>query len=188
MKMRLKYISLIIIICLASTISFSQGLKALPELEIGYLENDSISLSKNVLLTIKMDPDYLYHVLTFKRDEIEELVDSVGLTNYGFNFRFFELRDNNAQLLIAEAEHEYLSEYPIYLIDKTEIMKIGELSIGLDGINYPLNDIIIKGNQDKIEFSFLRNLVLIIGERIEKKQRDEIRYVYKFDERELKIE
>ncbi len=192
MNRRIKYISTFIIVLTSLTL-YSQDLRPLLEIEISDKEGDHIKLVNNDVLTIKTDKNFFNHIITIKRDGVEKLTDSVEITPYGFNFRLFELKNEKDFLLITEVEYEYISEYPIYLIKSNEIKKIGNLNIRIDcndcdALNYPLNEIIIKGNEYEIEFTFLLDLVLINKKAFLKFKKDEIRFIYEFGTEKLKIE
>jgi len=83
--------------------------------------------------------------------------------------------------------------HPVYLITECQIKNIGNLNIRLDcdncdALNYPLESLIIKGNDKKVEFSFKKDLVLMDKSDFPKFKKDEIRFIYEFNTDRLKIE
>ena len=194
MKSRLnKKLITLIVFCLVAIISIGQDLKILNELKVKEPIDRSIKLSKDFSLTIDPDKDLFNYILSIKSKNTVKLTDTFEITPYGFNFRLFEIENKSDFLLIIEVEYEFTSEYPIYLIKKNEIKKIGNLNIRLDCndcdvLNYPLSEITVKGNQKMIEFSFTEDLVLINPKKNEKKKYNEIRFVYNYKENGLRIE
>ncbi len=189
MKIRPKYITLLIV-SLVTIISFGQDLKPLNELKVEEPSNNSIHLTKDYILTIKPDKDLFDYIFTLEIENRIKLTDTFEITPYGFNFRLFELENRKGFLLMTEVEYEFISEYPIYLLGKHEIKKIGGLDIRLDcnncdALNYPLTDIILKGNQNKIEFSFLKDLILINDENIKPYGKNEIIFQYDINRNEF---
>lgn len=192
MAQAIKSISIIILL-FTIAISFGQDLKHLLEIEVGEFKDNSTSISKNEILTIKTDSNFYNHFLIFKRNEHIMLIDTVEITPYGFNFRLFKFGDANDRLLIVETEYEHVSDYPVYLITETGFEKIGNLNIMLDcdtcdALNYPLSDIVLKGNRNVIEFSFNKNLLLLYADKFKPFGKDEIKFLYNINEKEFRIE
>ena len=191
MKSRLKNITLIVF-CLFTIISIGQDLKPLNELKVRDPIDRQIQLSKDFILNIEPDDDLFNYILTFTSNDLIKLTDTFEITPYGFNFRLFEIGNKRGFLLIIEVEYEFTSDYPIYFLSKNKIVKIGNLNIWLDCdscdvLNYPLTDIILKGNQNKIEFSFLSDLLLNNGEEQKPYRKDEIIFQYDINKNEFKI-
>lgn len=191
MKVKLKYIALAVF-CLITGISIGQELKPLNELEVKQAKNHSIQLTKDYVLTIKLDENLYDHILTFRYKSTVNHTDTFAITPYGFNFRLFETVNEKDLLLIIEVEYEFTSEYPIYLFKNDEIKKIGYLNIMLDCdscdvLNYPLSDIVVKGSQNEIEFSFIEDLILINDKKDDFYGKDEIVFHYNINKNEFKI-
>ncbi len=192
MKNRIKYL-LIIFLIIASLPLFSQELTPLSEIIIEDFNGESILLADTDSLTIKTDNELFNYIISISRNGNEQLVDTFEITPYGFGFRLFELENKKGFILMTEVEYELISEYPLYLLGRTEIEKIGNLNIRLDcnncdALNYPLEDIILKGNQNEIEFSFRKDIVLINMGMQESRPKDKIRFVYDFKDMELNVE
>ncbi len=170
-----------------------QELRTLTEIELGEVVNNKLNLGQELSVSIEPDSEWIFHIIEFERNNNVELIDSVDLAADGFNTRLLKLSNKRDLLFIIEAIYEYVSYYPVYIIQKNEIKKIGILNIRLDcndcdALNYPLNEIIIKGNGDKIEFTFKQDLVLMDKKNFPKFKKDEIRFVYEFGTEKLKIE
>lgn len=187
-----KYISILILL-FTLNVSFGQDLKPLPEIEVGEFKGNSASISMNEAITIQTDSNFYYHFVVFKKNENIMLIDTVEITPYGFNFRLFKMADANDRLLIAEVEYEHVSEYPVYFITETGFEKVGNLNISLDcdtcdALNYPLSEIVLKGNENGIEFSFNKDLVLRYEDESRRYGKDEVKFLFDIDKNEFKIE
>lgn len=170
-----------------------QELKTLKEVELGKIDNNRLILEQEWSVTIKPNSDWIFHIIEFENINKIKLTDSVDLSAEGFNFRLLELNGNKSFIFIIEAIYEYVSYYPVYLIKLGEIKKIGNLNIRLDcencdALNYPLNDLMIRGNYKKVEFSFKQDLVLLDKKDFAKFKKDEIRFIYEFSGEKLIIE
>lgn len=172
---------------------YGQVLKTLSEIDLGRFNNNILILEKGWSVKIKPESEWLFHIIEFEKNDELKLTDSVDLAADGFNFRLLQLNESNEFIFIIEAIYEYVSYYPVYLIAKGQIKNIGNLNIRLDCnncdvLNYPLKDIIIMGNDKKVEFSFKRELVLMDKKDFPKFKKDEIKFVYAFNTERLRIE
>jgi len=192
MTQGIKYISILILL-FTLTISLGQDLKPFPEIEVGEFKGNSVSISKDEAITIQTDSNFYYHFVVFKRNENILLIDTVEITPYGFNFRLFKVTDANDRLLIAEVEYEHVSDYPVYFITETGFEKVGNINIRLDcdtcdALNYPLSEIVLKGNTNRIEFSFNKDLVLLDEDESRRYGKGEVNFLFDIDKNEFKIE
>lgn len=172
---------------------YGQDLKTLSEVELEGFDNDKLILENGWSVKIKPDTEWAFHIIRFENNNELKLTDSVDLATDGFNFRLLQFYGSNDFIFIIEAIYEYASYYPVYLISQGQIKNIGNLNIRLDcnncdAFNYPLNDLIIKGNDKRVEFSFKKDLVLMDEKDFSKYKKDEIRFVYDFHTEKLKIE
>lgn len=172
---------------------YGQDLKTLSEVELEGFDNDKLILENGWSVKIKPDTEWVFHIIKFENNNELKLTDSVDLAAEGFNFRLLQFYGSNDFIFIIEAIYEYASYYPVYLISQGQIKNIGNLNIRLDcnncdAFNYPLNDLIIKGNDKRVEFSFKKDLVLMDEKDFSKYKKDEIRFVYDFHTEKLKIE
>ena len=172
---------------------YGQDLKTLSEVELDGIDNSALILEKGWKVKIKPDSEWIFHLIEFEKNDELKLTDSVDFAADGFNFRLVKLNGNNDYLFIIEAIYEYVSYYPVYLIAQGQIKNIGNLNIRLDcsncdALNYPLGDLIIKGNDKKVEFSFKKDLVIVDKEDFSSYKKDEIRFIYKFNSTRLKID
>jgi len=184
---------LILIFSLILYSGYGQELNLLSEVKLDKFDNNKLILEKGWTVKIKPDSEWIFHIIEFEKRNELRLVDSVDLAAEGFNFRLLNLYGNNDFIFIIEAIYEYVSYYPVYLITQGQIKNIGNLNIRLDcnncdALNYPLNDLIIKANDKKVEFSFKKDLVLMDNQDFPKFKKDEIKFVYDFDTEKLKIE
>lgn len=181
------YLSFISILCQG------QDLQSLNQIELCEAEDNKLILENGWHLTIEPDSQWIFHVLQFKRYNDIKLVDTVDITSYGFNFKALELNHKETLVLIIETIYEYISYYPVYLIQQDEIKRIGHLNIRLDckncdSLNYPLENIIVKGNEDKIEFTFKDDIILLDNKDYPKFRKENIRFLYEFENEKLMFE
>ena len=172
---------------------YGQELKTLSEVELEAFDNDKLILENGWSVIIKPDTEWAFHIIRFENNNELKLTDSVELATEGFNFRLLQFYERNDYLFIIEAIYEHVSYYPVYFITQGQIKNIGNLNVRLDcnhcdAFNYPLNDLIIKGNDKRVEFSFKKDLILMNEKDFSKFKKDEIRFVYEFNTEKLKIE
>ncbi len=176
-------IILFIVINITCSFVYSQEIGLLKEFKLDYLDQNNIVLTNNLKLQIKPDSGFINDIITFTRDEKVIFIDSLEITSEGFNFRLFEIKERKEFLLIIESIYEFASFYPLYLINTDKILQIGYLNIRLDcsecdSYNYPIEDIIVKGNENKIEFIFKKDFEIITEDNSFKKKNEESMFVY----------
>ena len=182
----------IFFLCILYLTGQGQELKTLKEAGLGKIDDKQLSLGQEWSVAIKPDSKWIFHVIEFEKNDKIQLTDSVDLTAYGFNFRLLELNGKGNFVFIIEAIYEFVSYYPVYIINQEEIKKIGFLNIRLDcndcdALNYPLNKIKVQGNNERIEFSFKQDLVLMDKDDFPKYNKNEILFVYDFEKEKMRI-
>jgi hypothetical protein len=190
--LQIKYI-FIFLLNLVSLLSKGQKLKPLNEIRLGKGTNNNLILHQDLSISINPDSTWIYHIIEFKKNDNIVFVDSVDLAPDGFNFRLLKLNNKDDLILIVEAVYEYVSYYPVYILQQSKMKKIGNLNIRLDckncdALNYPLNDIVVKGNKNIIEFTFKEDLVHYEKPDYPKMKKNEVRFIYEIDNKIFKIE
>lgn len=190
--LQIKYI-FIFLLNLVSLLSNGQKLKSLNEIRLGKGTNNNLILHQDLSISINPDSTWIYHIIEFKKNDNIVFVDSVDLAPDGFNCRLLKLNNKDDLILIIEAVYEYVSYYPVYILQQDKIKKMGNLNIRLDckncdALNYPLNDIVVKGNKDIIEFTFKGDLVHYEKPDYPKMKKNEVRFIYEIDNKIFKIE
>ena len=183
MKLFAKYILVLSSFTFTVFVASCQDLHKLKEFPIGNAQDNTLPLTDDITITREFDSDFIYYIMKIYQKGELQLIDSIDITPYGTKFRLFELMDKEEMLLVSEIEYEHFSYYPIYLLKPRDFKKIGNLNIVLDcescdAQNYPIDDIVIRGNQQTIEFSFRKKLLLWDGNELKPVDKDSFRFVY----------
>ncbi|HSV75467.1 MAG TPA: hypothetical protein VLH37_00395 [Bacteroidales bacterium] len=179
--------------CLLSFISKGQELEPLKEIELADFTNGNLNLEQGWSVSIGPDPEWMFYLVEFQRFNQVKLVDSVELYVYEFSFRLLQHPSKDVLVVMVEVAFEHLSYYPVYLIQQDAIRKIGNFNIRIacdeyNGWHYPLDDINVKGNNARIEFSFGQAVILLDRKYFPKFDKNEIRFVFDFTGEKLRIE
>lgn len=175
--------TLLIVLLSATSIQLTaQKLSKPRRLPITEISDTSLQLSQGIVMTQSVDSDWIYRMIRFDREGVEVLADTFDIYS-AFKFRLFDLPKVSYDLLLMELEGEYFSEYPLYMYSDSDFRKIGTLDIRLDCdncdvLNYPIDDIVIKGNKQQIEFTFNTDLKVVVEGQALARSKKDVKYIY----------
>lgn len=181
---------LLLVISLAFLNAYGQDLQNFEEIELEKIKNGTIDLTQEWSLHVTTKSDSSNDLIEFKKSGEVMSKDAIEFATEGYNCRLLKLSRNDEYLVILESIHEYISYYPIYIIKPHGVSHIGNLDIRLDCndcdvLNYPIKDITVKGDYDRILITFEQDLKLKEGRQLVNLKKDELYFMYEYVTGEL---
>ncbi len=125
---------------------------------------ESICIIENNCFYFSNDSSVSYLEMYYvAENKSKKLIDSVEFSPYKSRIHSFISQKENVYVVLWETEYEYFPVIIAYYVAEGKLVRMGELKISLpcqscESFEYPIKDIQMLQEKDKIEISFLKNV------------------------------
>jgi len=125
---------------------------------------ESICIKENNCFYFSNDSSISYLEMYYvAENKSKMLIDSVEFSPYKSRIHSFKSQKENVYVVLWETEYEYFPVIIAYYVAEGKLVRMGELKISLpcqycESFEYPIKDIQMLQEKDKIEISFLKNV------------------------------